>query len=199
MEPEIWVRAAIYAGYTPTTEQTERLRVYRDWLVREAIPAGGLSAAESTRLDDRHLGDSLVLARFAPSSVTEAWDLGTGVGLPGIPLAILLPGMRWLLVDRSGRRIDLTQRAVRILELDNVETRHSPIETLQGRVEFVVSRAAIPPSRAWRLFGGFLQPGGVAVMGGSWRQRPIVEDWFVEEIPATVLDQPVWVLIMRRE
>ena len=50
----------------------------------------------------------------------EVLDVGTGVGLPGIPLAILFPETMVTLLDRGGRRVRLLHRAVRVLGLPNV-------------------------------------------------------------------------------
>lgn len=126
-------------------------------------------------------------------------DLGSGVGLPGIPLAILLPETTVTLVDRAGRRVDLIKRAMRILDLDNVEVLQVEIEALDREFDAVVSRATIPPLKMQEHANRLLAPGGIAVLGGSWRSQPEFTGWEAVEIPAEVLDRAVWILIMRRE
>lgn len=199
MKPEIWRRAAIHSGHELRDEQLEALGIYRDWLSREALPAGGLGPAESSRLDDRHIGDSLLFAAPMPQRPGSVFDLGSGVGLPGIPLAVLLPETELTLVDRSGKRIDLLKRAVRVLDLDNVTIRQMDIEALDGETDVMVSRATIPPLKMQDHANRLLSPGGIAILGGSWKQAPSFEDWETVEIPVEVLDRPVWVLIMRRQ
>jgi 16S rRNA (guanine527-N7)-methyltransferase len=179
-----------------TEDQVERLDRYRFWLKSEALPAGGIGPSEADRIEERHIADSLLFSRFAvPTAV--AWDLGSGVGLPGIPLAVILPETKWVLIDRSGKRVELMRRAQRVLELDNVEVKQDSIDTLSGQVKFIVSRATLPPSELAKVVERHLDTGGVAVTGGSWTSAPSHKEWETVEIPPKVLDRPIWFLMMR--
>lgn len=194
---QIWEQCAHWAG----VELSEMMRIhldrYREWLLAEALPAGGLGPGESDRLEDRHIGDSILFARFVGRS-PRVWDLGSGVGLPGIPLAILLPETEMILVDRSGRRVGLCRRALRILELENVEVIQAEIEDLKPRLSMIVSRATLPPEEMRRVAERLLSPGGTALIGGSWTARPSYPGWETISVPATVLDREVWLLMMRQ-
>ena len=192
------MRIAATVGVDLDGAQFSALRRYKEWLIAEAIPAGGLGPDEAERIDERHIGDSLLFARGVPQATGEVGDVGSGVGLPGIPLAILWPSLEFRLIDRSGRRIDLLRRAVRVLGLENVEVAQADAGNFAGRFDVLVSRATIPPDQAFPLFRSLLKPGGVAVMGGSWRQEPVWDDWDALEVGGDVLDHPVWLLIMRR-
>ena len=77
----------------------------------------------------KHLLDSLAMAPFVASVSTLA-DLGTGAGLPGIPLAIAVPGLRVTLVESNGKKARFMREAVRTLGLGNAEVAESRIETL---------------------------------------------------------------------
>jgi 16S rRNA (guanine527-N7)-methyltransferase len=191
------IRAASYAGLTLDERQKHQLESYREWLTVEALPAGGIGPGEVDRLESRHLGDSLLYARFFPHESSAVWDLGTGVGLPGIPLAIALPDTVFHLVDRSQRRLDLVRRLIRILDLENCQVRQGEIDDLEEEVEVLVTRATHPPGEMAVVARRLLRPGGLAVMGGSWRDRPDSDDWIVEEIPPVALDHTIWLLIMR--
>lgn len=160
---------------------------------------GGIGPAEIERIDRRHLADSLLFAIGLPGDRREVWDLGSGAGLPGIPLAIALPETRFTLVDRSGRRVDLLRRAIRVLGLQNCQPVQGDINDLEGPVENIVSRASMPAEQLGETVRALLSPQGAAVTGGSWRERPEVRGWDTVEIPEDVLDQTVWLLIMRRE
>jgi 16S rRNA (guanine(527)-N(7))-methyltransferase RsmG len=175
------------------------LELYRDWLVTEAMAAGGIGPNEAERIDDRHIGDSLLFAGGFDEDPVEMLDVGSGVGLPGIPLAVIMPETRFDLLDRSGRRVDLTKRAVRILELSNVEVIHDDLASWEREIDGIVSRGSLSPEQALTSFNRVLSPGGVAVVGGSWGSRPEVKGFEPLEVPATVLDQSVWLLIMRRQ
>jgi 16S rRNA (guanine527-N7)-methyltransferase len=176
----------------------ERLTIYEHWLGNEAIPAGGLGPGERHRLHDRHIGDSLLFAAGFEMIPDGVLDLGSGVGLPGIPLAIMLGDTKFTLVDRSGRRVDLIRRATRILELENVTVEHGEIRDRTEQVMALVSRATMPPDSAREIFSTLLLPGGTAVLGGSWTKPPEHEGWIRVEIPPRVLDHRIWLLIMRQ-
>lgn len=194
-----WRRAAEFAGLNLDREQAELMETYGSWLAGEAQPAGGIGPGEVDRIDRRHLADSLLFGSLLPGAVGEVWDLGSGVGLPGIPLAVAMPSVSFRLVERSGRRAHLLRRATRVLGLSNCQVTEGEIEDLEGRVGAIVSRAALHPEDMLVVAGEHLVRGGVAVVGGSWRQRPHHAGWETVEIPSYVLDQTIWLLMMRRE
>jgi 16S rRNA G527 N7-methylase RsmG len=177
-------------------EAAGKLERYRSWLVDEAVPAGGLGPNEVDRLGDRHIADSLLFATKLGNPGT-VWDLGSGVGLPGIPLAISMPDTLFTLVDRSGRRVDLMRRAVRILDLANVKVEMVDLERLRGSVEAIVARAVASPEALLPVARGHLRPGGIALVGGSWVSPPRIAGWETVEVGSLALDRPVWLLMMR--
>jgi len=198
VEPS-WARAARWADLDLDSNQNSQLRRYRDWLIEEAIPAGAIGPGETERIDRRHIGDSLLFAGHFDTTVEQVWDLGTGAGLPGIPLAVALPQISFLLVDRSGRRVDLVRRAIRMLGLVNCQVALERIEDLKGKTPVIVSRASLPPDLLRKVAKRHLTRDGVAIVAGSWQRRPAQPGWVTKEIPSDVLDQPIWILIMRSE
>ena len=128
-----------------------------DWLKAEAIPAGGLGPAEAPRIQDRHLADSIVYAAAWDVPPAACWDLGSGVGLPGLVLAVIWPGCRVTLIDRSSRRIDLARRAARVIGVE-IDTVVASVSDLEGPVEAIVSRAAIPAGSFCLTFIGCWRP-----------------------------------------
>lgn len=192
-------RAAAWAGWDLNDSQLHALQRYGDWLREEAIVAGGLGPNEAERILERHLADSLLFAGGwrRPRPPRSVADLGSGVGLPGIPLAILWPTATVYLVERAGRRTRLLRRAIRVLalEVEVVEADASRVD-LAG-IEMVVARAAATPAETLVWAGRLLASGGVAVIGGSHVERP--QPCAGEEIlavPPEVLDRPVWLRIM---
>lgn len=102
------------------------------------------------------LGESLSESRggslgatLAPRALRLA-DLGTGAGLPGIPLAIALPEVRVSLVERMGKRVRFLENEKYSLGLDNVEVVESEVERAEGPFELITFRAFRPFER--RLF-----------------------------------------------
>lgn len=165
--------------------------------MEEALPAGGVGPNEASRLSERHLVDSLLFAGAWPGTEPPdaVVDLGSGVGLPGLPLALLWPTSEMLLVDLSGRRVRLASRAVRVLGLENVQVREADAAraTVDQPVDLVVARAAGPSDVVGSWARRWVKSGGCIVLGGSHRSRP--DPGPGEEIlsvPEDVLDRPVW-------
>lgn len=177
--------------------QIELLTRFRDWLGTEAVIGGGIGPAEVDRLDRRHVADSLLFL-FGLGRESDVLDVGSGVGLPGIPLAIAQPDTRYRLLERSGRRTTLAKRAVRVLDLENVEVIQGDFAKWHRDETVIVSRAALRPQRMKAVLERVLAPGGVAVLGGSWSSPPDEPGYETKEVGAEILDQPVWILMMRR-
>lgn len=83
----------------------------------------------------KHLLDSLAMQPFVRGIATLA-DLGTGPGLPGIPLAIATPGLRVTLVESNGKKARFLREAVRQLRLGNVQVAESRIEAFRPHAAF---------------------------------------------------------------
>lgn len=192
------IGAARQVGVDLSSGQIERYERFANWLRNEGAPGGGIGPNELNRLEQRHIADSILFATQIPGDATEIWDLGSGVGLPGIPLAILRPETGVILIDRGGRRVDLARRAIRVLGLENCQVLQRDITDLEGEVGVLVSRASLTPEQLQPVISRLLTSDGVAVVGGSWSGQPSHPGWETVEIPADVLDQPIWLLIMRR-
>jgi 16S rRNA (guanine527-N7)-methyltransferase len=97
----------------------------------EAIDLGFLGPHEGDRLRERHIDDALALARLREPRPGEAWvDLGSGAGLPGLPLAATYPDTTFTLVDAQRRRLEWVDRTAAALGLTNVATIHARLEDL---------------------------------------------------------------------
>lgn len=165
----------------------------------EAIVAGGVGPNETSRIEERHLADSILFARGwnPPRPPRTLVDLGSGVGLPGLPLAILWPETLVTLVDRSGRRVDLARRAARILDLRNVTVVQHDASTMAGLFDMVVARAAAAPQTVREWGRRLLSPGGSMVLGGSHRAPPeAAPGEVVLEVEPGILDRAVWLRMM---
>lgn len=144
------------------------LDVYEELLVSRAIPMGLVSASDREVLRDRHIADSLRAARAFRGGDTRCFDLGSGAGLPGIPLAIALPDRRFLLVESRERRVGFLELAVERLGLENVEVLPHRVESVGERVrggemapgDVATARAFAPIDRSWRLGAPLLRSGG---------------------------------------
>ncbi|MGE4367816.1 16S rRNA (guanine(527)-N(7))-methyltransferase RsmG [Thermomonas sp.] len=109
----------------------------------------------------KHLLDSLAMQPFVRDLDTLA-DLGTGPGLPGIPLALATPGLRVTLVESNGKKARFLREAVRQLQLDNVQVAESRIEAFRPAAPFtaITARALATLPLILALGGHLLAPAG---------------------------------------
>ena len=127
-------------------EQLEAL--YKDWNSKINV----ISRKDIDELYLRHVLHSLGIAKvisFKPKS--KILDVGTGGGLPGIPLAILFPESKFHLVDSIGKKLKVVEGVAESLGLKNIKTTHGRAETVKGEFDFIVSRAVtdMPTFVSW--------------------------------------------------
>lgn len=149
-------------------EQSAALDAYAD-LVRRWNPMLGLVASKDLpRFTDRHAVDGLVAAQalrdIRGSRGCEALrvaDLGSGAGLPGIPLAVALPEVWVTLVERSVRKARFLRLAQRELGLANITVLCADFGQMpSASTDVVTVRALRPPPALWGQAHRMLRPGG---------------------------------------
>jgi len=186
-----------WVGHTDPGDLPSRLERFESWLETEGVAAGGIGPDEVGVTWVRHILDSLMFARGITGHPQTILDLGSGVGLPGIPLALLFPRAAVTLVDRSRSRLELARRALRILDLPRVQTVQADFAAFSGKAEVVVMRAALPQSEAVPFLRDLVEAGGSAILGVGLSRG---EDEFglQERFPGSeVLDAGRWLHIMR--
>ena len=136
----------------------------------------------------RHLLDSLALAPHL-DGVSSLADLGTGAGLPGIPLAIARPALRVALVESNGKKARFLRQAVRSLGLENAAVHECRAEALElpGQFDAITARALATLADIVAVGGHLLRPGGrllalkgarpdaeIAALPDGWRAGDVV-------------------------
>ena len=122
-----------------------------------------VSRRDVGRLRERHVCDSLALLPWWQGRLA---DIGSGAGLPGLPLAIVRPTASVVLVERSVGKCRFLRQAAIDLQLGNVEvvaadaTRYRPAAPF----DTVVARAVAPADKAWQLMRPLLAPTGSALL-----------------------------------
>lgn len=122
--------------------------LYQDWNLKINV----VSRKDIDELYIRHVLHSLGIAKvieFKPGS--KLLDVGTGGGFPGIPLAIMFPDCSFHLVDSIAKKLKVVDEVVAGLGLTNVKTTHSRVENIDGKYDFIISRAvaAMPTFVHW--------------------------------------------------
>ena len=130
------------------------------------------TVTEWEQVQRRHFLDSLSLAPLIKALNLEGCrfiDIGSGAGLPGIPLKVALPGMTGTLLDATAKRVGFLRSVIETLPLSDVEARHGRAEDmarrpdLRERFDLVVARAVAPMSVLAELTLPFCRPGGYVV------------------------------------
>ena len=115
--------------------------LYRDWNAKINV----ISRKDIDNLYEHHVLHSLAIAKFVKFTPgTTIMDIGTGGGFPGIPLAILYPDCRFVLVDSIGKKIKVASAVAEAIGLTNVECIQERAEDEKRQFDFVVSRAVMP-------------------------------------------------------
>lgn len=120
-------------------DQIEIARQFTERLAADSETFGLLGPRELPRIWSRHVLNSALMAELLPEG-TKVVDVGSGAGLPGIPLAIARPDCNFTLVEPMERRSSWLQRVSEDLGLKNVEVVRSRAEEVQ-RTDFDVATA----------------------------------------------------------
>lgn len=118
----------------------DKARAYAAALVRDGETLGLLGPREYPRLWTRHILNSAVVAELVPAGATVA-DVGSGAGLPGIPMAIAQPEAQFTLIEPMERRSTWLKEQVDELGLTNVKVLRARAEEVGEVFDIVTARA----------------------------------------------------------
>jgi 16S rRNA (guanine527-N7)-methyltransferase len=203
--------AAAAEIFGPRLEVAER---YAELLAGAAVERGLLGPREAERVWDRHILNSTAIAELLDSG-DRIVDIGSGAGLPGIPLAIARADLQVVLVEPMLRRSQFLQSAVSEFDLPVEVVRgraedQPVLDRLGGRMDAAVSRAVAALDKLTRWSLPLLRPGGrlLALKGESARDevnrhRRVMAslgatDVRVVTCGANYLDPPATVVLARR-
>lgn len=133
-----------------TDYQIERMAHFAELLVQKNEMVNLVSRRDVENIIENHIFISSFITEFLPASANRFLDIGTGGGLPGIPLAITKPLMRGVLVDSTGKKTDAVQEFLQKLKLGNLVVENSRVESDEfikkhsNKFNLIVSRGTVP-------------------------------------------------------
>jgi 16S rRNA (guanine527-N7)-methyltransferase len=138
---------------------------YGQILATRGVEWGVIGPREVPRLWDRHLLNCAVVAELIGDECATLADIGSGAGLPGVVLAMMLPQVQVTLVEPLERRAKFLSECVRELGLDNATVLRARAEDLAGQLaaDVAVARAVAPLDRLAPLASGVVRSGGMVL------------------------------------
>ena len=160
-----------HEGWTPeelSPAQLGSLEVFEGLLAKHAVPRGMVAASDLEHLRERHILDSLRAVPYLPPGALAVVDLGSGAGLPGIPVAIARQDLTVTLSEPRQARAAFLELVVERLELTNARVFPKPAEELAaGRTAICFARGFRDPSGTWAIARELLAPGGELIYWGG--------------------------------
>jgi 16S rRNA (guanine527-N7)-methyltransferase len=148
---------------------------YAELLSRDSEKLGLLGPRELDKLWSRHILNSAVVSEHIESGMKVA-DIGSGAGLPGLPVAIAKPDCQVTLVEPMERRSDWLKQAVSELKLDNVRVFRVRGEDLDPQFDVVMARAVAALPKLIRFaIPGVLPGGRLLALKGAKAEEEIEE------------------------
>ena len=146
-----------------------RLERFDRMLATDAAVRGYIARSPQQPSWQSHVLDSLAAVPLLDALLNEGAapriaDVGSGAGLPGIPLAIARPSWRLTLLEERRGKVRLLERFLDELELENAQARKGDAARKNGQFDATVARALAPPSRALALCRGLVHEKGVVVL-----------------------------------
>lgn len=137
-------------GFNPEPTRAERLAYFAQLVVEKNKKINLISKRDIDSIIEKHVFISAYISKYLPEKVTKFLDIGTGGGFPGIPLAIMKPDMRGVLVDSTTKKIEAVKEFIDKLKLSNVIAENQRVESEEfisrhgNSFDLIVSRATVP-------------------------------------------------------
>jgi 16S rRNA (guanine(527)-N(7))-methyltransferase RsmG len=188
-----------------------KLDTYVDLLRDRGISMGLVAEGDRGRLVERHVVDSLRALHCLGSREGVITDLGSGAGLPGVPLAILRPDRPFALIDRRRKAAAFLDLVKENLGLANVQVLEQQVQSVWLEADVCLARALAPSDRAWELARPLLKPDGHLVYWAvaGWNGRSGIDhgvqveicvlQWFSWQGPLVIMKRPESIPTKERE
>lgn len=181
--------------------QIAALEVFEGLLAAHAIPRGMVASSDGDHLRERHVLDSLRAVPHLEPLKQPVVDLGSGAGLPGIPVAVARPDLLLTLTEPRQLRVAFLELVVERLSLPNVRVFPKPAEELPSDAGVCLARGFGDPSRTWTVARGLLHPDGSLIYwaGTTFRTDQVPDDARIAAIGSPALESGGPIVIMTRQ
>ena len=126
-------------SFKVTTEHQQKLLQFLEQLAKWNKTYNLTAINAIDKMLTHHIMDSIAISPYIKAQ--NIADVGTGAGIPGIPLAILHPNQTFYLIDSNGKKVRFIKQTAHQLGLKNVIALHKRVESVEVKVEAVISRA----------------------------------------------------------
>ena len=137
-------------NFNPDIMKVERLAFFAELIAEKNEKVNLISRKDVNSIIENHIFISSYISKYLPDKCTNFLDIGTGGGFPGIPLAIIQPEMKGVLVDSTQKKTDAVKEFVDKLKLSNVTVVNDRVESPEfitqytDNFDLVISRATVP-------------------------------------------------------
>lgn len=134
----------------PDEMKTERLAYFAELVAAKNESVNLISRKDVDSVIENHVFISSFISKYVPEKCTNFLDIGTGGGFPGIPLAIMRPDLKGVLVDSTAKKIEAVKEFIDKLKLSNAVAENARVESDEfkekyaGKFDLIVSRATVP-------------------------------------------------------
>ncbi len=136
-------------GFNPDSPKIERLAYFAELVAEKNEKVNLISRKDVDSIIENHIFLSSYVTKYLPEKCTHFLDIGTGGGFPGIPLAIMRPEIKGVLIDSTGKKIDAVNEFVDKLKLSNVTVINGRVESpdfisqYSQTFDLIISRATV--------------------------------------------------------
>jgi len=182
-------RAGTALGRSLSASEHGTLYKYLKLLIKWQKSQRLVGSSEPAWIVDNVIADSLLFARVIPAECRTLCDVGSGAGVPGIPLAAVMPTVDITLLEARQKRGSFLAAAIRELGLVNCRLVIQRLEEagaeIRGHFDVAVMRCAGHPTAVWPQLRELLKKGGVTIATGPPQRRAVeFGDWVEVEGPS---------------
>jgi 16S rRNA (guanine527-N7)-methyltransferase len=181
--------------------QLVSLGQYEELLMVRAAPRGMVAASDAGQLRTRHILDSLRAVAHISDRAERVVDLGSGAGLPGLPVAVARSDLEVTLAEPRQARAAFLELAVERLRLPNVQVFPRPAQELASGFDVCLARGFGDARRSWAVARELLVPVGDLIYwaGGTFQSDDTPPDARVRAVGEPTLESGGPIVIMTRQ